>query len=60
MLKPGFEGPLAELAPRLDAHLLQGGFAKWQFPDRYEVLEALPRTATGKVYKLALRERFRS
>ncbi len=42
----------------LDAHLLQHGFAKWQLPDRYETIDAVPRTSTGKFWKLKLRERF--
>jgi fatty-acyl-CoA synthase len=54
VLKPGREVTPAELG----AHLLQHGFAKWQLPDRYEVIEALPRTSTGKFWKLKLRERF--
>lgn len=40
------------------AHLLQRGFAKWQLPDRYEFIDAIPRTSTGKFWKLKLRERF--
>ncbi|HYF19567.1 MAG TPA: AMP-binding protein, partial [Ramlibacter sp.] len=43
----------------LDEHLLRHGFAKWQLPDRYEWIEAVPRTSTGKFWKLKLRERFR-
>ena len=39
-------------------HLKQQGFAKWQLPDRYETLDAIPRTSTGKFWKLKLRERF--
>ncbi|MBC5786010.1 long-chain fatty acid--CoA ligase [Ramlibacter sp. USB13] len=42
----------------LNAHLLQHGFAKWQLPERYEFIEAVPRTSTGKFWKLKLRERF--
>jgi fatty-acyl-CoA synthase len=38
---------------------LAGGFAKWQLPDRFEVLDAIPRTSTGKFWKVKLRERFR-
>jgi len=34
------------------------GFAKWQLPDRYQPIEAIPRTSTGKFYKLKLREMF--
>ena len=42
----------------LGEHLQGHGFAKWQLPDRYEFLDALPRTSTGKFYKLKLREIF--
>lgn len=33
--------------------------AKWQVPDDVAFIEALPMTATGKISKLTLRERFR-
>jgi fatty-acyl-CoA synthase len=33
-------------------------FAKWQLPERFEFIEQIPRTATGKFKKLDLRERF--
>ena len=52
--KPG-QTPQAE---ELAAHLLKMGFAKWQVPDRYEWIESVPRTSTGKFYKLKLREIF--
>jgi fatty-acyl-CoA synthase len=42
----------------LSAHLLANGFAKWQLPERYESIAAVPRTSTGKFYKLKLREMF--
>ena len=42
----------AELREHLAAH-----FAKWQLPERFEVLDELPRTATGKWKKTELRER---
>ena len=45
-------------ARALDAHLLQCGFAKWQLPERYERIDAVPRTSTGKFWKLKLREQF--
>ena len=45
-------------AEALAAHLLQRGFPKWQLPDRVEVIGAIPRTATGKFWRLKLRERF--
>jgi fatty-acyl-CoA synthase len=53
VLKGDGAGPAA-----LNAHLLASGFAKWQLPDRYEVIDAIPRTSTGKFWKLKLRERF--
>ncbi|HEY5430744.1 MAG TPA: long-chain fatty acid--CoA ligase [Solirubrobacteraceae bacterium] len=33
-------------------------YAKWQIPDRFEFVEEIPRTATGKFKKTALREMF--
>lgn len=42
----------------LNEHLLKHGFAKWQLPERYEFIDAVPRTSTGKFWKLKLRERF--
>jgi len=61
------ERPLACVVPKpgktldyaaLNAHLLAHGFAKWQLPERYESIAAVPRTSTGKFYKLKLREMF--
>jgi fatty-acyl-CoA synthase len=43
---------------QLNEHLLQHSFAKWQLPQRYEFIDAVPRTSTGKFWKLKLRERF--
>jgi fatty-acyl-CoA synthase len=37
---------------------LSGDFAKWQLPERFEFIDALPRTATGKFKKTELREQF--
>jgi len=54
VFKPGQSTDTATL----DAHLLQHRFAKWQLPERYEFIEAVPRTSTGKFWKLKLRERF--
>jgi acyl-CoA synthetase (AMP-forming)/AMP-acid ligase II len=42
----------------LCGHLAQS-FAKWQLPDRFEFIDALPRTSTGKFWKAKLREQFR-
>jgi len=54
VLKPG-----AQASPdELNAVLLTKGFAKWQLPERYEFIDAVPRTSTGKFWKLKLRERF--
>jgi fatty-acyl-CoA synthase len=44
-------------ADELKAHLAQQ-YAKWQVPDRFEFIEQIPRTATGKFKKTALREMF--
>ena len=54
VLKPGASAG----ADELNALLLGRGFAKWQLPDRYEVIDAVPRTSTGKLWKVKLRERF--
>ena len=44
-------------ADALRAHLA-GDHAKWQIPDRFEFIDAIPRTATGKFKKTELRGRF--
>ena len=54
VLRPG----QAATAQDFNAHLLKHGFAKWQLPDRYEFIESVPRTSTGKFWKMKLRERF--
>lgn len=43
-----------------NAHLLKSSFAKWQLPERYEFIDAVPRTSTGKFWKMKLRERFKA
>jgi len=58
VLKPAQGGDSGLLAEALGAHLVGHGFAKWQLPDRYEVIDAIPRTSTGKFWKVKLRERF--
>ena len=54
VLKPGQSAVPADL----NAHLLGQNFAKWQLPERYEFIDAVPRTSTGKFWKMKLRERF--
>jgi fatty-acyl-CoA synthase len=44
-------------ADELRDHLGQQ-FAKWQLPERFEFIDEIPRTATGKFKKIELRERF--
>ena len=54
VLKAGLTVTPAEL----NALLLAKSFAKWQLPERYEFVDAIPRTSTGKFWKMKLRERF--
>ena len=54
VFKPGEQATPDEL----NTLLLGKGFAKWQLPERYETIDAVPRTSTGKFYKLKLREQF--
>jgi acyl-CoA synthetase (AMP-forming)/AMP-acid ligase II len=44
-------------AEQLRAFLAQS-FAKWQLPDAFVFIDAIPRTSVGKFKKLALREQF--
>ena len=53
VLREGQEAGPDELREHLSGH-----YAKWQLPDRYEFVEEIPRTATGKFKKTALREQF--
>ncbi len=62
------ERPLAVVVLQDDAHAsaeilrehLARDFAKWQLPDRFEFVEAIPCTATGKFKKSELRNMFLS
>jgi fatty-acyl-CoA synthase len=45
---------LAEVCQRLES----AGFAKWQLPDRIEIVESIPRTSVGKYDKKVLRAQF--
>jgi fatty-acyl-CoA synthase len=55
VLKAGHSATPDELC----AHLAPQ-FAKWQLPNRFEFLAAIPRTSTGKFWKARLREQFAS
>ena len=44
----------------LCAHLLAQGLSKRKLPERLEIVDDFPRTASGKIVKRTLRERFRS
>ena len=61
------ERPLAAIVPAegvaitLDdvrEHLTARGWAKWQLPDRVELIDEVPRTSVGKFDKKVLRARF--
>jgi fatty-acyl-CoA synthase len=39
-------------------NFLAASFAKWQLPDAFVFLDAIPRTSVGKFKKIALREQF--
>ena len=61
------ERPLACIVPESDVtiHLEQvhdqlvgSGFAKWQLPDRIELVDSIPRTSVGKYDKKVLRARY--
>ena len=54
VLKSGRQASPDELRAHLAAK-----FAKWQLPDRFEFLAAIPKTSTGKFWKVKLREQFR-
>ena len=52
--KPGAAVTAAEIQAHLAGHV-----AKWWLPDAVEFVDELPHTATGKLLKTALRERYR-
>src|SRR5215831_2974525 len=60
------ERPLAAVVLKDGAHatpeelraFLAESFAKWQLPDAFVFLDAIPRTSVGKFKKIALREQF--
>jgi fatty-acyl-CoA synthase len=49
----------AEVSPEALREFLRDRFAKWQVPDDWTFIDAIPRTSTGKFMKTALREQFR-
>jgi fatty-acyl-CoA synthase len=51
--------PEAELTRESMLRYLEGRVAKWWLPDDVVFVEELPHTATGKLHKMKLRERFR-
>ena len=53
--KPGAEVSVAELLA-----FYEGKIPKWQTPDDVVFVDELPHTATGKIYKLKLREDFKN
>jgi fatty-acyl-CoA synthase len=53
VLRDGHEATGDQLRDHLAQH-----YAKWQLPDRYEFIDEIPCTATGKFKKTALREQF--
>ncbi|MBV9567898.1 MAG: AMP-binding protein, partial [Hyphomicrobiales bacterium] len=54
--------PKKDRVPSKDSVLtfLQGKIAKWWMPDDMVLVNEIPHTATGKILKTALRERFRN
>jgi len=56
VIKPG----QAATHDEFNSHLLKLNFAKWQLPERYEFIDAVPRTSTGKFWKMKLREMFKA
>jgi fatty-acyl-CoA synthase len=56
VLRPGCSIDLSEL----QAHLAASGFVRWQLPDRFEIIDAVPKTSVGKFDKKVLRARFAS
>jgi fatty-acyl-CoA synthase len=52
--RPGAAIDLDSVRSHLEAH----GFARWQLPERIEIIDAVPKTAVGKFDKKVLRARF--
>jgi fatty-acyl-CoA synthase len=58
VLRPGCTTGPGEVLGEVRKHLEHSGFARWQLPDRVEIVQSLPRTGTGKFDKKALRAVF--
>jgi cyclohexanecarboxylate-CoA ligase len=56
VLRPGYSLTLAQLSQ----HLLAQHCARTYLPERLELVQAMPRTPTGKIQKFILRERVRA
>jgi fatty-acyl-CoA synthase len=54
VVRPGVEITVDQVRD----HLAGGGFARWQLPDRIEVIDGVPKTSVGKFDKKVLRARF--
>ena len=48
----------AKLSPEILREFLKDKFAKWQLPDGFVFVDALPHTSTGKLLKAELRRRY--
>jgi len=56
VVRPGAE----VTAEQVRSHLEANGFARWQLPERVELIDAVPKTGVGKFDKKVLRARFAS
>jgi fatty-acyl-CoA synthase len=54
VVRPDAELSLDDVNRHLEAH----GFARWQLPQRIELIDAVPKTAVGKFDKKVLRAKF--
>jgi fatty-acyl-CoA synthase len=52
MCKPGLEANEADLIAYLQTHI-----ARFKVPKAIDIVDALPRTSTGKIQKFAIREK---
>jgi fatty-acyl-CoA synthase len=54
VLQPGAQITQEQVRGHLESH----GFARWQLPDRVELITEIPKTSVGKFDKKVLRSRF--